>query len=331
MTRKIVVLGANSFSGQDFVDLLLDDEAYKVIGVSRSPQQAPAFIRHSSRDLADRFRYFSIDMNRDMDGLLSLLDAERPEWMVNFVALSEVAPSWDNPHHWFQTNCTSQARLINHLSGVDYLKRFLHISTPEVYGTCVGSVNEDAPFNPSTPYAASKAAGDMLLKTYREQFGFPVMTVRATNVYGARQQLHKLIPRTVLFIRSGRPLPLHGGGVAVKSFIHIRDVSRGELSILESGRLGETYHLSPDGGLSVRAVVETICERLGADFDQTVEVVNERPGQDAAYVIDSTKARQEFGWIPEVGFSAGIDEVVRWIEEHWEFLRREPWDYEHKV
>jgi dTDP-glucose 4,6-dehydratase len=329
--RTIAVLGANSFSGQDFVDLVLDDPENDVLGISRSPQRGPAFIRHLEREAHGRFRYFAIDMNQGMEELLRLLDAERPQWIVNFAAQSEVAPSWENPHHWFQTNCVALARLIDHLRRADYLERYLHISSPEVYGTCVGTVREDAAPNPSTPYAASKAAADMLLETFRRQFSFPLLTVRATNVYGARQQLFKIIPRSVLYIKSGRRIPLHGGGTAVKSYIHVRDVSRGELAILQSGRIGEIYHLSPDEGVAVRHVVETICERLGAEFDQSVEIVGERPGQDAAYVIDSTKARRELGWSPEVGFAQGVSEVVDWVEEHREVLQNESWDYEHKA
>ena len=151
---------------------------------------------------------------------------------------SEVAPSWEHPEHWFQTNTVALAKLVNHLRKQKYLKRYLHVSSPEAYGTCVGRVTEDAVLNPSTPYAASKAAADYLLKTYAKQFGFPLVTVRATNVYGARQQLFKIIPRSAIFVKLGRVIELHGGGRAVKSYIHIRDVSRGEKLILERGRVG---------------------------------------------------------------------------------------------
>ena len=185
-------------------------------------------------------------MNDDMPEILKLLDAERPPLVVNFAAQSEVAPSWDHPEHWYQTNCVALAKLVNHLRRQDYLKRYLHVSSPEAYGTCVGRVTEDAPLVPSTPYAASKAAADMLLSVYHRQFGFPLLTVRATNVYGARQQLFKIIPRSVIYIKEGKKIQLHGGGKAVKSYIHIRDVSRGELAILEKGEIGRT--LQPVAG-----------------------------------------------------------------------------------
>jgi dTDP-glucose 4,6-dehydratase len=259
----VVVLGANSFSGQDFVDLLLDDPSNRVIGVSRSPERSALFLRYKLRKDLSRYTYHALDMNGDMPRILNLLDAERPERIVNFAAQSEVAPSWEHPEHWFETNTVALSRLVNHLRRQTYLKRYLHISSPEAYGTCVGTVREDGPLNPSTPYAASKAAADMLLQTYFRQFGFPVVTVRATNVYGARQQLFKIIPRSVISIKLGRKISLHGGGRAVKSYIHIRDVSRGESAVLERGQVGELYHLSPDQGIAVRDVVRLIAERLG--------------------------------------------------------------------
>lgn len=327
---KIVVLGANSFSGQDFVDLLLDDPRHEVIGVSRSRERSPLFLRYKRRADLSRYRYHQLDLNRDMPELLALLDAERPTAIVNFAAQSEVAPSWEHPEQWFETNTVALAKLVNHLRRQDYLQRYLHVSSPEVYGTCVGSVHEDAPLNPSTPYAASKAAADLLLETYRRQFGFPLLTVRATNVYGAGQQLFKIIPRSALFIKLGRTIPLHGGGAAVKSYIHIRDVSRGELAILQRGQVGSIYHLSPDRGIAVREVVRLICERLGVALEDATTTVEERPGQDAAYVIESTKARTELGWAPQVSIAEGLAEVVAWVEANWDEIQRQPLDYQHK-
>lgn len=328
--KKVVVIGANSFSGQDFVDLLLDRPDYSVIGVSRSPERSALFLKYKLRQDLSRYQYRQLDMNTEMDRLAALLDSEKPEYVVNFAALSEVAPSWDQPEQWFETNTVALAKLVNHLRRQNYLKRYLHISSPEVYGTCAGRVREDAPFHPSTPYAASKAAADMLLRTYYKQFGFPLLEVRATNVYGARQQLFKIIPRSVIYIKAGRKIELHGGGQAVKSFINIRDVSRGELAILEKGRLGQIYHLSPDRGTEVREIVQMICGVMGKKFEAVTAVVAERPGQDAAYVIDSTLARTEFGWSPEISLKDGIFEVIKWVEDYWDEIMKEPLDYRHK-
>jgi dTDP-glucose 4,6-dehydratase len=328
--EKTVVIGSNAFSGQDFVDLLLDDPAREVIGVSRSPERPEPFLRYRRRGDHARFRFHRMDINHDMDALLALLDREKPEWIVNFAAQSEVGPSWVHPDHWFETNTVALAKLVNALRTREYVKRYLHVSSPEAYGNCTGTVVEGTPDNPSTPYAASKAAADMLLRVYWREFRFPVQFVRATNVFGARQQLFKIIPRSAIYIRLKRRIPLHGGGRAIKSYIHIRDVSRGELAILEKGRLGELYHLSPPRGIAVHDVVRAVCEQTGVAFEDAVDVVAERPGQDEQYVIDSTKARQELDWVPEVAFVEGIHEVVRWIDQNWDFVRDQPLEYRHQ-
>ncbi len=330
--RKILVLGANSFSGQDFVDLLLDDPVNTVVGVSRSPERSALFLRYKRRPRGahNRYRYLQLDMNRQMPELRALIDSEKPSHIVNFAAQSEVAPSWEQPEHWFQTNCVALAWLINHLRKQTFLERYLHISSPEVYGTCTGVVKEDAPLNPSTPYAASKVAADLLLTTFYRQFGFPLVTVRATNVYGAGQQLFKIIPRSAIYMRMGRKIPLHGSGTAVKSYIHIRDVSRGEAAVLLSGRVGQLYHLSPDAGIRVCDVVESIAKARGRRFDDVCEAVAERPGQDKAYVIDSSKARTELGWRPQIDFQTGIAEVVEWVDRYWDEIIQLPLEYEHK-
>lgn len=326
----VVVLGAHCFSGQDFVDLLLDRPEVLVTGISRSPERPALFLRYKSRPETGRYRYVQMDMNRQMEELLALLDEIQPRWIVNFAAQSEVGPSWEHPEHWFTTNCVALARLVNHLRRQKYLERYLHISSPEVYGTCDSPLKEDAPLRPSTPYAASKAAADMLLRAYHRQYGFPVLTVRATNVYGARQQLHKIIPRTVILLRQGRTIGLHGGGKAIKSYIHIRDVSAGELAILERGRPGEIYHLSPDRGVAVRDLVARICEKMGKRWEESVAVEPERPGQDAAYVIDSTRTRQMFGWVPRISLDEGLDEVISWVDQHWTEIQGLPLEYQHQ-
>jgi dTDP-glucose 4,6-dehydratase len=326
-----MVIGANSFSGQDFVDLILDNPDYQVLGVSRSPERSALFLKYKLRRDLSRYRYFQIDLNKNIARLLDLLDKEQPAYIVNFAAQSEVAPSWDQPEHWFETNCVALARLVNHLRQQAYLQKYLHISSPEVYGTCIGTVKEDAVMNPSTPYAASKAAADFLLSTYWKQFKFPLLMVRSTNVYGARQQLFKIIPRSVIYLRMNKLIGLHGGGKAVKSYIHIRDISAGELAILDKGRLGELYHLSPDKGIAVHDLVQLISNRMGKDFAEVTKMIAERPGQDAAYVIDSAKARQELGWLPKVKIEEGINEVVNWVEQYWQEIKDQPLTYLHRA
>jgi dTDP-glucose 4,6-dehydratase len=159
-----------------------------------------------------------------------------------------------------------------------------------------------------------------------------MVMIRATNVYGPHQQLWKIIPRSAIYLNIGRKIELHGGGAAVKSFIHIRDVSRGELSAMIHGRDGEIYHLSPDNsGCAVRDIVQKVCSAKGKSFDECTEIVNERLGQDAAYVIDSTKARTELDWLPQVSIDIGVSEVVDWVDANIHTIKQESLEYNHKI
>jgi dTDP-glucose 4,6-dehydratase len=328
--RNIVVFGSNSFSGSDFIDLLLEDPQNDVVGVSRSPEKSALFLPYK-RHVNAHFRFHQLDMNKDMSRIIEMLDAFQPGYIANFAAQSEVAPSWENPDQWFRTNTVALAQLINVLKDRSYLQRYVHISSPEVYGTCEGNVTESAPVNPSTPYAASKAAADLLLFTFVKNFQFPLVMIRSTNVYGAHQQLFKIIPRVAIYLKKGKTIELHGGGKAVKSYIHIRDISRGELAAMERGKPGQIYHLSPDEGYAISEVTSRLCELMGYDFKQSTISVGERLGQDAAYVIDSTRAREELGWAPKVSLEEGLREVVDWVNANWEEIQREPLEYVHQA
>lgn len=326
---KVAVIGSNSFSGSDFIDLLLEDPNGSVIGFSRSPEKSAFFLPYLARSQRS-FHFYQADLNTDTDRILDVLDDFMPEYVINFAAQSEVAPSWIHPEQWFETNTVALAKLINKLKDRRYLHRYVHISSPEAYGSCETAIREDAPLDPSTPYAASKAAADMLLATFRKQYGFPLVTIRATNVYGAHQQLFKIIPRSVIYLKLGRTIMLHGGGRAVKSYIHIRDVSKGTLKAMRDGEVGAIYHLSPDRGYSIREIVERICAEMGRDFAAATEDTDERPGQDAAYVIDSTRARSTLGWLPQTSLDQGLAGVVTWVEDNWDAIRAEQLDYVHR-
>ena len=329
----VAVIGSNSFSGSDFVSLLLEEGRHRVLGISRSAEKGPLFLPYHglAEHQREAFTFHQADLNHDMQRLFGVLERERPRWIVNFAAQSEVAPSWEHPEQWARTNVAAVAELANWLrrNALDWLEHYVHISSPEVYGTTEGFVAEDAPLRPSTPYAASKAGGDLMLGTFEQNFGLPVTLIRATNVYGAHQQLFKIIPRSVIYLRLGRTIELHGGGTALKSYIHIRDVSRGELAAMER-RPGGVLHLAPHEGVEVREVVRTICARMGKDFERCTAVVDERLGQDRAYTIDSRRAREDLGWAPQVSLEEGIGDVVDWVERFWDEIRSEPLEYVHK-
>jgi len=327
-SETFVVLGSNSFSGATFVAEALADGA-RVIGISRSAEPDEALLPYRWAP-HERFTFHALDFNRDLDGIGAVIDAARPDYVVNFAAQSMVAQSWDHPEHWYQTNVVATARLVDRLKKAEFLKKFVQISTPEVYGSTSGLVKETAPFNPSTPYAVSKAACDMNLQAYRKAYGFPVAFTRAANVCGPGQPLYRIIPRTVWCILTGHRLKLEGGGTSVRSFIHMADVARGTLAVARRGIAGDVYHLATGTNQTIREVVEEICRQLGARFDDAVETTPPRLAQDPAYLLDCTKARGEFGWEPKRSVADVIAETITWLRRDLDRLRALPADYVHK-
>jgi dTDP-glucose 4,6-dehydratase len=279
---------------------------------------------------AARFAFHQIDINHDLDRADAILRAEKPTHIVNFAAQSMVGESWKHPDQWMMTNVVSTVRLHERLRQYDFLDRYVHVTTPEVYGSTDDFIREDTPFRPSTPYAVSRAAGDMSLRAYFETYGFPVVFTRAANVYGPGQQLYRIVPRAFLFAMTGQMLELHGGGVSRRSFIHIDDVASATLQIALKAPVGETYHISTSEIVSIRELTERICARAGVAFEAAVTVAPERPGKDQAYLLDSTKLRETLGWRDQIDLDAGLADCHRWVSNNLSLLAGLPTSYNHK-
>jgi dTDP-glucose 4,6-dehydratase len=325
---KVAIIGCNSFTGGYVVDELLAGGEHEVTGIDRQ-KKSEAFVPYLSRELAN-FRFFQMDLNQHLGDMITLLQSEQPDYIMNLAALSEVAPSWEHPEQWFQTNVVALTQLVDGIKGLASLRRFTQVSTPEVYGSCEGLVKEDYRMNPSTPYAASKAAFDVSLMTFVKNYRFPANFTRAANVYGPHQQLFKIIPRTFIYLKLGRKIPLHGGGAAVRSFTHVRDVAKAYIEVMVSGRRGHIYHISTDRMVQIRELVGMICKLLGKDMEDWTEVVPARPGHDAAYTLDWGKIRTELHWHPSIELDRGLREVHDWIEAYWKIIRIQPLEYVHQ-
>ena len=330
MSDRIAVIGSNSFSGSHFVDHCLD-AGCEVVGVSRSAEPNSVFLPYTSSANLANFRFQQADLNHDLDSLMALLDDFRPAYVVNFAAQGMVAQSWEKPEDWFRTNTLANVMLHDQLRTRDWLQKYVHISTPEVYGSCSGLVQEHTSYNPSTPYAVSRAAADLSLMSFRKAYDFPVVFTRAANVYGPGQQLYRIIPIAVLNFLTGQKLQLHGGGTSVRSFIHIRDVCEGTLRAARQGKPGDIFHFSTERQISIHDLAVLIAERMGIDFGEHVEVVGERLGKDAAYLLDSTHALEALAWNADTSLESGVDQTIAWVRDNLDLLRTLPRRYIHKA
>ena len=269
-----------------------------------------------------------------------LLNEHRPDAVVNFAAESHVDRSIDGPAAFIETNVVGTLGLLE--STRDYWRslsgqaqgdfRFLHVSTDEVYGSLgdEGQFKETTPYAPNSPYSASKAASDHLVRAFHHTYGLPVLTTNCSNNYGPYQFPEKLIPLIIQKALAGEPLPVYGDGLNVRDWLYVGDHCTAIQRVLEAGRVGETYNVGGNAERENLTVVKTICALLdqhrplpdGRRRESLITFVKDRPGHDRRYAIDSSKLQSELGWHPSQTFESGIKHTVEWYLSHSAWVSR---------
>ncbi len=324
---KYVILGGGGVFGIQTAFYLLERaDPEKVISVGRNPEKAEPFSLNVGKG-DPRYAYHAIHITYELDRLLDLLDEERPGVIINFAAQGEGAVSWKKSWRFFETNAMALARVTEELMDRDYLERWIQIGTSELYGAVDFAAKEDTPLKPTSPYAASKAAGDMHLLSISQVLDFPMNIIRPSNAYAPGQLLHRVIPKAVVAGLTGQKLPLHGGGRARKSYIHARDLGRAIYLTSQKAPLGTVYNAGPPEPISIRDLVATVAQVMQIPFDDLCEVTGDRLGQDAQYWLDSSAIRRDVGWEPEIDLEAGIREMVEWGQKYIDVLGSWPTDY----
>ncbi len=270
----------------------------------------------------------------------NLLAEHRPDAVLNFAAESHVDRSIDGPSAFIQTNVVGTLGLLE--SARDYWKglegsardqfRFLHVSTDEVYGSLgdTGKFTEATPYAPNSPYSASKAASDHLVRAFHHTYGLPVLTTNCSNNYGPYHFPEKLIPLIIARALAGEPLPVYGDGKNVRDWLFVGDHCQALLTVLEKGRVGETYNVGGNAEKQNLEVVHTICALLdarapradGQPRSSQITFVPDRPGHDRRYAIDASKLRDELGWEPGYTFEQGTAETVDWYLANQDWVTR---------
>jgi dTDP-glucose 4,6-dehydratase len=297
-----------------------------VLGISRSPMRPKPFTYGLENRI--RFRYEQAHLVTELPRVLGLLDDYEPDLIVNFAALCEVGLSWKHPLDYYETNLMSLVRLTNELANRTWLKRFVQIGSSEVYGSVERPVDESGAVRPSSPYAASKAAFDFHLRAISRTLGFPGIIVMPSNGYCEGQTLNRIIPKAIICALTGKKLQLQGGGVARKSYLHGDDISRAILCVAQKGKIGETYNCGTSASIEIRMVVHFVAALLGKKLQDIADITQERPGQDAQYLLDSTKIK-ELGWQQKIGLDDGLKRMISWIEKYPELLTMDQ-GYQHR-
>ena len=316
---KVALLGGGNVYALNLAaylhNLNLHDFDVEHFGIGRSTAKHPAFWAQH------HYRYYQAHLVSELPAVMACLDTERPDVIVNFAAQGEGQGSFgERADLFYQTNTLALVRLVEQLRHRTYLKRFVQIGTSELYGSVTAPSGETDPLVPSSPYAVSKAAFDQHLAIMHRVHGFPCNVVRPSNAYCRGQQLHRIIPKAIICAMRGEKLPLQGGGRAEKSYIHASDLSRAITLVAYKAPAGEVYNCGPCLPNSIASVVALCADACGVAFDDLVEIVGDRVGQDGKYWLDSSKLKA-LGWRPLIPLADGIRGMVEWIKSHPEILQ----------
>lgn len=330
---KILLTGGAGFIGSAVIRHLIKNTKHTVINIDKLTYAGNL---ESLADVSNSNRYFFERLDIcDINGLRQIFKQYQPDAVMHLAAESHVDRSIDSPKAFIQTNIVGTYNLLE-LSR-EYWRslpannnfRLHHISTDEVYGDLAatgGFFTETTPYAPSSPYSASKAGSDHLVRAWQRTFGLPTLVTNCSNNYGPYHFPEKLIPLMILNALDGKPLPVYGRGLQIRDWLYVEDHARALVLVLEQGRIGETYNIGGHNELRNIDVVRKICDLLDElgpqapakvnSYADLITYVNDRPGHDLRYAIDASKIKNELGWVPTESFDSGLRKTVKWYLEN---------------
>ena len=337
-SKRILVTGGAGFIGSEVIRQYIADTGVTVINVDSLTYAGNL---ESLRDVVDNPLYIfeQVDIC-DKDAVSRLFREHKPDAIMHLAAASHVDRSIDGPSEFIKTNVEGTSNLLEvarkywtELSGSKKANfRFHHVSTDEVYGTLGddGYFTENTAYDPSSPYSASKAASDHLVRAWHQTYGLPVVITNCSNNYGPYQFPEKLIPLMILNALEGKPLPIYGKGDNVRDWLHVGDHANALRLVMNEGRIGETYNIGGHNEKTNLEVVRLVCELMDelvpdsplTNHSSLITFVSDRPGHDQRYAIDAGKIQKELGWIPSETFESGLKKTVQWYLENEEWCHR---------
>lgn len=336
--EKILITGGCGFIGSALIRKIIQEYDYKIVNVDKLTY---AGNEDSLIDIKENNRYFFEKKDIcNYEDLIDIFNKHNPDLVMHLAAESHVDRSIENPDVFVNTNIIGTYNLLNaskkYFNELDNRRknkfRFHHISTDEVYGDLKNGdyFRENTRYDPSSPYSASKAASDHLVRAWGRTFGLPIIVTNCSNNYGPFHYPEKLIPHMIINALSGKKLPLYGDGSQIRDWLYVEDHAEALIRVIFNGKIGETYNIGGHNEKTNLEVVHTICNILNSsnyvkkpkdisDFKDLIQFVDDRPGHDIRYAIDASKIQKDLQWTPKESFETGIQKTVEWyvINQHW--------------
>ncbi len=313
--KKILIIGISSFSGASLAKYL--QGKYIIYGTFNKYIKSTNCIFDKKK-----INLFKIDLNKEKDitKLSKKILTIKPAIIIDHASICMVQESWTFQEKYFQINVSSRIKLLSKIQNPKFIKKYIYVSTPEIFGSINKSVNEFSNnFNPSTPYANSKLAAEFVLKNFNRLNGFPIIISRFSNFYGPGQPAYRLIPKVYYSIKSNKKFPLHGDGSSKRNFLYSKDFCSGIHQMIKKGKISKTYHFSGTKFIKISEIIKLICKKYNFNSKKLIKFTKDRQNKDKIYILDCNWTKKQLDWKENYDYKNGILETLKFYEKNKNF------------
>ncbi len=319
--QKILILGISSFSGGEMA-LFLKKKRVKIFGTYSS------YKKQNFSYFEDKVKLFKVNFLRHPKKIISIIENVKPNIIIDHASICMVKESWVYPNIYNKINVLTKKNITKYFKHKKFLKKYIYISTPEIFGSNKKKLNESYNiFNPSTPYAKTKLLAENNFKTALKKDKFPIIICRFSNFYGPRQPVYRLIPKVFMSIKLKKIFPLDGGGKSFRDFIYSSDFCEGIYKVIQKGKIGKTYHFSGNKLTKIAKIVNFICKFNKVDYKKFTKITKDRKGKDMFYNLDCRRTKKELNWRPKVTLVKGLIKTLTFYAKNYKYYKNKNLNY----
>ena len=324
--ESVLIIGSSSFAGASMVDFLISKKKYNVYGTYRRKKNK-AYLPYLRNSRKIKFKNIKVDFTKNPKKLINVILKFKPRYIIDFASICMVNQSWENPETYININILYKSFLLRNLKKFKFLKKYIYISTPEIFGSSKLIKENCNIYNPSTPYATSKLCFEMLLKNFAKNFNAPIIIARFSNFFGPGQPVYRLIPKLITCIDNEIKFPLEGKGQSKRNYIFSYDFCNGIHKIMSEGKIKNIYHFSGSEDYKTTDIIKILCQLKSYNFKKLIKITKRRAGQDLNYKLDCKKTKKELNWRPLYPFKKALKLVIDYQKTASKQIKKESLKY----